>query len=271
MTDLNCAFDAIDKFAQARLSEANMPGMAIAITGRDKLLRVANFGFADVASRSPIAAPTMFEIGSIGKSFTNIALTQLRDEGRLDLHAPVSRYLSWFQVQSDYGDITTHHLMSHTSGLVTGTDVSPPGQYESWALRKANTGAPPGEYFRYSNIGYKTLSLLIEAITGQSYQDVIQARVLDPLGMSGSHPVTSFETRKLAAVGYRSFYDDRPEHRDHGIVPATWMEYAAGDGSQASTAEDMATYLRMLMNCGAGALGAGHLRRKLFTDDYPRN
>lgn len=255
MTDLNLAFEQIDRFAETRLTETNMPGMAIAITERDKLIRVVNCGYADVASRSPITAGTMFEIGSIGKSFTNIALMQLRDEGRLDLHAPVSRYLPWFQVQSDYGDITTHHLMSHTSGLVTGTDVSPPGQYESWALRSIKTGAPPGEYFRYSNIGYKTLGLLIEAITAQSYQEVIQARVLDPLGMSDSHPVTSFETRKRAAVGYRSFYDDRPEHLDHGIVPATWMEYAAGDGSQASSAQDMATYLRMLMNCGAGPPG----------------
>ena len=197
----------------------------------------------------------MFEIGSIGKSFTNIALMQLHDEGHLDLHSPVSRYLPWFEVQSDYGPITTHHLMSHTSGLVTGTDIAPPGYYESWALRETKTGAPPGEYFRYSNIGYKTLGLLLETITGQPYPDVIQARILAPLEMRDSHPVIGFETRNRVAVGYRNFYDDRPEHRDHGMVPAMWMEYGAGDGCQASTAEDMAIYLRMLMNHGSGSKG----------------
>ena len=77
----------------------------------------------------------MFEIGSIGKSFTNVALMQLRDEGRLDLQAPVSRYLPWFEVQSEYGPITTHHLMTHTSGLVSGNDIGTHGLYEAWALR----------------------------------------------------------------------------------------------------------------------------------------
>ncbi len=71
--------------------------------------------------------------------------------------------------------------------------------------------------------------------------------------MEDSHSVIGFDTRKRAAVGYRSFYDDRPEHRDHGIVPAMWSEYGAGDGCQASTAGDMATYLRMLMNRGSGS------------------
>ena len=261
MTSLEKAFEQIDQFAQLRIREANMPGMAIAVTTREDVLRVRTFGYADVASQTSVEADSMFEIGSIGKSFTNVALMQLRGEGLLDLHSPVSRYLPWFQVQSDYAPITTHHLMSHTSGLVSGTEIAPHGYYESWALRETKTGAPPGEYFRYSNIGYKTLGFLLEEVAGHPYQEVIQGRVLDPLGMRDSHPVISFETRKRAAVGYRSFYDDRPEHRDHGIVPALWSEYGAGDGCQASTAEDMATYLRMLMNHGSGSI------RRVISDE----
>ena len=145
--------------------------------------------------------------------------------------------------------------MTHTSGLMTGTDIGPHGLFEAWALRDSRTEAPPGEYFRCSNVGYKTLGFLLEEVDGRSYQEVIQARVLDPLGMRHSHPVIGFETRKRAAVGYRSFYDDRPEHRDHGLAPALWTEYGVGDGCQASTAEDMTIYLRMLMNGGAGPSG----------------
>ena len=122
-------------------------------------------------------------------------------------------------------------------------------------MRDSRTGAPPGEYFRYSNIGYKTLGFLLEEVDGRPYQESIQARVLDSLGMRDSHPVIGFETRKREAVGYRSFYDDRPEHRDHGLVPALWTEYGVGDGCQASTAEDMTIYLRMLMNEGSGLTG----------------
>lgn len=255
MTSIERAFEEIDRYVQRRMSEANMPGMALAVTDREKLLRLASFGYADLAAGKPIEPGLMFEIGSIGKSFTNVALMQLRDEGRLDLQASVSHYLPWFEVQSEYAPITTHHLMTHTSGLVSGTDIGPHGLYESWALRDSRTATPPGDHFRYSNVGYKTLGFLLEEVDGRPYQDAIQARVLNPLGMRDSHPVIGYETRKRAAVGYRRFYDDRPEHRDHDLVPALWTEYGVGDGCQASTAEDMCIYLRMLMNRGSGPAG----------------
>lgn len=255
MTSLERALQEIKSYVETRMQEVNMPGLALAVTGRGRLLEVATFGYADIASRSPIQAGTMFEIGSIGKSFTNIALMQLHDEGRLDLHAPVSRYLPWFEVQSNYAPVTTHHLMSHTSGLGSGTDIGSHGLYEAWALRDQRTGSAPGSHFRYSNVGYKLLGFLLEELDGRPYQESIQARVLDPLGMENSHPVIGYDTRKLTAVGYRSFYDDRPEHVGHGLVPAMWTEYGVGDGCQASTAGDMATYLRMFMNGGAGPDG----------------
>ena len=255
MVDLSGAFDAIEQYVADRMRRVNMPGLALAVTSRDETLRVATYGYADIAAAKPVQPDTMFEIGSIGKSFTNIALLQLRDEGRLDLDAPVSLYLPWFEVQSDHGPISTHHLMTHTSGLPSGTDIGTHGLYEAWALRDLRTGAPPGEHFRYSNVGYKALGFLLEEIDGRPYAEAVQARVLDPLGMADSHPVIGFETRKRAAVGYRSFYDDRPEHVDHGLVPALWTEYGVGDGCQASTAGDMAAYLRMLMNGGAGPSG----------------
>ena len=255
MTSLENALQEIKSYVETRMREVNMPGLAFAVTGRDRTLEVATFGYADIAARSPVQADTMFEVGSIGKSFTNVALMQLHDEGRLDLHAPVSRYLPWFEVQSDHEAITTHHLMSHTSGLGSGTDIGSHGLYEAWALRDQRTGSAPGERFRYSNVGYKLLGFLLEELDGRSYQESIQARVLDPLGMRNSHPVIGYDTRKLAAVGYRSFYDDRPEHVDHGLAPAMWTEYGVGDGCQASTAGDMATYLRMFMNGGTGPDG----------------
>ena len=255
MTSLETAFQAIDLYAEHRMRQVQMPGLALAVTDREKLLQVATFGYADLAAAKPVNPTTMFEIGSIGKSFTNIALLQLCDEGRLDLHAPVSNYLPWFEVQSQYSPITTHHLMTHTAGLPSGTDIGPHGLYEAWALRESRAVVPPGEYFRYSNVGYKTLGFLLEELDGCPYADSIQSRVLNPLGMRDSHPVIGYETRKRAAVGYRSFYDDRPEHVDHGLVPALWTEYGVGDGCQASTTGDMTTYLRMLMNRGAGPSG----------------
>ena len=255
MNNLDRAFEETDRYVQGRMTEVNMPGIVVAVTDRQETIRVASYGHSDLSAKTPMQSDLMFEIGSIGKSFTNVALLQLRDEGKLNLQAPVSQYLPWFEVESDYGPISTHHLMSHTSGLPSGNDIGTHGLYESWALRHMRTGSPPGECFRYSNVGYKTLGFLLEEVDGRSYSEAIQARVLDRLGMRDSHPVTGFETRKQSPVGYRSFYDDRPEHRDHGLVPALWTEYGVGDGCQASSPADMCVYLRMLMNRGVGPSG----------------
>jgi CubicO group peptidase (beta-lactamase class C family) len=255
LTSLQKVCKHIEQFAELKMKEANIPGLAIAVTDREKLLIVSTCGFADAAAKAPVTTDSLFEIASIGKSLTAIALLQLRDEGKLDLHAPVTQYLPWFQVQSEFQPITVHHLMGHTAGIVRGTELAPHGLYDSWALRETKTSTPPGQYWHYSSIGYKTLGFLLERLTSQSFKDVIQSRVLDPLGMTSTHPVITFETRKRAATGYRSLYDDRPERPSHPLVPAMWSEYGTGDGCQASTVEDMAIYLRMLMNRGRGPRG----------------
>ncbi len=255
MSNIDTASSEIDRYVERRMREANMPGLVLAITDRDKVLRVASFGYSDISSKERMDPGMMFEVGSIGKSFVCLALLQLRDEGRLDLNAPVSSYLPWFEVQTDHEPITTHHLMTHTSGLPSGNDIGTHGLFESWALRELRVGGPPGVDFRYSNVGYKALGFLLEEVDGRPYADSIQARVLDPLGMRDSHAVIGFETRRRQPMAYRNFYDDRPEYVSHGLVPALWTEYGVGDGSQAATASDMCVYLRMFMNGGVGPQG----------------
>ncbi len=249
------AFKRLDQFIEQRMQEDNIPGMAVALTDREKLLWVSTYGFADVAAQVPVTADTLFEIGSIGKSFTSIALLQLREEGLLDLHEPVIRYLPWFHVQSRYEPITLHHLMSHTAGIIRGAEFSTEGRYEVWALRETEATVPPGSWFHYSNTGYKALGIILEDLLGQPYGDIIRARVLEPLEMIASDPVITHETRKRLAVGYSAFYDDRPLARGGALAPAPWLETGTGDGSIASTPADMAAYLRMLMNRGRGPRG----------------
>ena len=253
--ELQKAYDAIDRYAERSLIEANLPGVAITVTDRGQLLRASTYGFADIAAHIPVRSDTRFEIGSLGKGFTSIALLQLREEGSVDLHAPVSQYLPWCRPQSVDPPITIHHLMNHTAGLICGTDLAPHGLYEAWSVRDMQANTPPGDYFWYSNVGYKILGFLLEALTGQSYQDVIQSRVLDPLGMTRTYPAITLASRPHTAIGYCSAYDDRPEHPRHGLIPGIWAEYGTGDGCQVSTATDIAIYLRMLLNRGRGPQG----------------
>jgi len=97
--------------------------------------------------------------------------------------------------------------------------------------------------------------LVLEELLGQPCGDIIQARILDPLGMTATEPIMTHETRKRLAVGYDAFYDDRPPPRGRPLAPATWFEYSGGAGSIGSTPADMAAYLRMLMNRGQGPRG----------------
>jgi CubicO group peptidase (beta-lactamase class C family) len=249
------AFKRLDQCIEQKMKVVNLPGMAVALTDREKLLRVSTYGFADVAAQIPLTPEMLFEIGSIGKSFTSIALLQLREEGLLDLNEPVTRYLPWFEVQSAYEPITLYHLMCHTAGITMGAEFPGEARYEVWALRETEATAPSGTYYHYSDAGYKTLGVILEELLQQPYGDIIQARILDPLRMTDTVPIITNDTRNRLAVGYEGFYDDRPPPRDRPLAPATWLEHAEGAGSIASTPADMAIYLRMLMNRGQGQHG----------------
>lgn len=250
MAKLEAATKRLDRYIRIRMQAANTPGMSVALTDRKELLHLAAYGFADLAGRVPVTEDTLFEIGSISKSFTSVVMMQLQEEGIVDLHRPVVHYLPWFKVQSEYEPITLHHLMSHSAGIIRGMEFTGEARYEVWALRETAATAPPGTYYHYSNVGYKALGIILEDILRKPYGDIIQERILDPLGMTRTDPITTHETRKRLAVGYESFYDDRPPPRERPLAPATWLEYRWGDGSVSSTAADMATYLRMYLNRG---------------------
>jgi CubicO group peptidase (beta-lactamase class C family) len=255
MANLQEAFKRLDQFIANKRNVVNIPALVVAVTDREKLMFETTHGYADVAARIPITPDKLFQIGSIGKSFTSISILQLMEEEILDLHEPVTRYLPWFEVQSKYGPITLHHLLSHTAGIVMGADFPGDPHYEVWSLRETEATAPPGTYFHYSNTGYKTLGVILEELLDQPLGDIIRARILDPLGMSATKPIVTNDLRSLLAVGYEAFYDDRPMPPGRPLAPATWLEHAEGAGSIASTAADMAVYLRMLMNRGVGPKG----------------
>src|SRR5829696_10491313 len=128
----DAVFAQLDRIIERRMDADNTPGLALALTDRERTLRVATYGFADLAARTPVTPDTLFEIGSIGKSFTSLALLREHEAGNLDLQAPVARYLPWFRVRSAFPPITVHHLLSHTAGLIAGTDPTPGVEFQVW-------------------------------------------------------------------------------------------------------------------------------------------
>lgn len=253
--NIGAATARVDRYIRKTLETSGIPGLSIGITDSRHTLWVRSYGCSELESKTKVNPGTLFEIGSISKFFSALVLMQLRDDGLVDVNRPITKYLPWFRVKTKYGPITLHHLLTHTSGLITGQEESLDGIPEVWMLRTTETGAAPGEYFHYSNHGYKTMGLATECITGQQVGQLVKTKVLDPLGMAATDPIITNETRLRLAVGYEPFFNDRPYLPGERLAPATWFESGTADGTICSTPEDMCRYLRMLLNRGRGPRG----------------
>lgn len=238
-------FARLDEYIARHMQENGIPGMTVSLANRDGLIRVSTYGFADTKTQSRVAPETMFEIGSISKSFVGLALLQARDEGKLDLNRPIVEYLPWLKINSKFEPVTTHHLLSHTAGLPGAPLMLDALLHELW------TAYAPGKRFLYSNTGYNILGFLLEAIDKRPYADAMRARMLTPLGMTASAPIISNELRRQMAVGYEPLNESRPFPIGGSLAEAQWLEVDVAAGSIASTPADMAKYMRMLLNRGA--------------------
>ena len=244
------AFARLDEFIAAHMRDVGAPGMTLALANRDGLLRASTYGFADMKAGMKVRSNTLFEIGSISKSFVALALMQMREEGKFDPARPITTYLPWLKIESKFQTITGHHLLSHTSGLPGGVSFELIGSDQPlW------TGFAPGEHFVYSNIGYDLLGQVLEVIDRQPMPTVLRRRVLDPLGMASSEPVITNAIRPRVAIGYAPMFEDRPFPLRGELAEASWMEFSEGAGSISSTATDMGEYLAMLINRGKAKRG----------------
>jgi CubicO group peptidase (beta-lactamase class C family) len=229
----------LDQFAETVLAQRPAASLAVAVTDRERTLAVRSYGPVDVA--------TMFQIGSIGKSFTAIVVLQLVEEGRLDLHAPITDVLPWFSVRGAAVPITLHHLLTHSAGLIRGSELATASNYDVVALADSEVGFTAGEHLWYSNVGYRVIGMAVERATGLGYPQLVRERILHRLEMRESEPWIIPELRPRLAQTHVPFYDDRPWRPEHGLVPGTWIDSAEADGCICCSAGDLAIYLRALM------------------------
>ncbi len=252
---LQPAFRLIDRYAEQVIRGAGTPGLSLALVDRTGVLTVRSYGYADVARKTPVTPATRFEIGSISKSFTAIALLQLRDEGRFDPSTPVRRYLPWFTPASRWRPVTGHDLLTHTAGLPADRDDIPSSRAQAYVARERTLGSAPGKRWAYSNIGFQVMGVVLETLEHRRYPEIIQTRILEPLGMAGTEAEFTHATRPRLAVGYLPLHDDRPARPGDPLVEGTWIEYAAGDGSIVANSTELGAYLTMLLNRGQGPRG----------------
>ncbi len=247
MVSMERAVQRLSEYIERQLPTLNTPGIALWIAHRERILHLGVYGQANREAGHPVTSNTLFEIGSISKSFTSIVLLRLQEQDLLNINDPITKYLPWFQIQSEYKPITLRHLMSHTAGIICGSDDTVSAYTETWNLRLTKATAPPGEMFHYSNSGYKVLGVILQTILKRSMADILRDYILQPLRMESTVPVIRSKERSRLAVGYSPFYDDRPLPAGGSLAPATWLESDTADGSICSTAGDMCLYLQSLL------------------------
>ncbi len=238
-------FARLDEYIARHMRETGAPGMTLALANRDGLIRASSYGFADTKAGLKVENETMFEIGSVSKSFVGLALVQLREEGKIDLNKPVTEYLPWLKINTKFEAVTTHHLLSHTAGLPGAPLLLDALLGELW------TAYAPGKRFLYSNTGYNILGFLISAVDKRPFAEAMRERLLAPMGMTASRPTITNDIRKQMAVGYEPLNEGRPYPLHGALAEAQWVEVDRAAGSVASTPADMAKYIRMLLNRGA--------------------
>jgi CubicO group peptidase (beta-lactamase class C family) len=244
----------LEAFIGKKMREEGIPGMTVSVTDRDRILWRHDFGYANADKKKPITGDTLFQIGSISKSFASVALLQLVQQGKVDLNKPAKRYLPWLVIRSKHQPVTLHHLLSHTAGILNGPERTTEANTDIWCLREYEASRP-GEMFHYSNVGYKIVGEVLSRLEGKSIPMILQERVIGPLGMKSTLAEITHDLRNQSAVGYWPLCDDRPMKNPPEWVPCTWIESENADGSILSTSEDMCAYMRMLLNKGKGPRG----------------
>jgi CubicO group peptidase (beta-lactamase class C family) len=245
-------FAQIDAYVQAQMQDARIPGLAVAITHGDQVAHLHGFGAADSTGRS-VTPQTPFLLGSTTKSFTALAIMQLVEAGKLDLDAPVQRYLPWFRVADPAASahMTVRHLLIQVSGLSTSVGLQlftdSPGEAPEQYVRNLSAVTltkPVGATFQYSNANYAILGLIVQAVSGAPFETYLQQHVLNPLQMQRSFVSLEQAKRAGLAQGHRSWFGF-PVPIDLPLHPAA---FAAG--FLISSAEDMAHYLIAQSNGG---------------------
>ena len=209
------------------------------------------YGLANMEWDIPNAPNTKHRLGSITKQFTAMIIMQLLEEGKIDLDKTVSAYLPDYP--NENGDqITIHHLLTHTSGIPNYTsfpgffqeksrDPYSPNEFTK-TFADSSLAFTPGEKFSYSNSGYFLLGVIIEEVTGKSYEEVLKDRILEPLDMKD----TGFDHHESILKNRASGYDQRGNvYRNTAYLDMS-IPYAAG--SLYSTVEDLYKWNKALIS-----------------------
>ena len=242
----------LDTLVSRVLHDWHAPGVSIAVVEKNRVVFTGGFGFRDVANKLPVTPNTLYAIGSCTKAFTASMIGMLAAEGRLDIDKPVRTYLPELKFANEYlnDHVTLRDMMSHRTGL--------PRHDLSWygasagrneLMRRIEYLQPTAELrakYQYNNFMFMSVGIVIEKITGKSWEDNVKERILDPVGMH--HTVVSIE--EMEKNNDRSLAYDLKNDTVIRHIPFRNIDAIAPAGALNSCATDMAAWLITWINSG---------------------
>jgi CubicO group peptidase (beta-lactamase class C family) len=241
----------IDDYIKAEIKKQQIPGLSYAVVSNGKIIDSGAYGYANIELKVPVTHHTLFNIGSIGKTFTATAIMLLQKDGKLSIDDPINKYLD--SLPETWKDITIKNLLTHTSGIKDYAHDFPGYSFISKdrkqeiteaAFIKAATELPlnfqPGERFAYSNTNFALLGFIIHKLTGKFFGDFVKERIFEPAGMKETRYTDVREIIPNRASGYLLDEDDNNKFIN-GLYVSNFFS-RLGDMGVLTTATDLARW-----------------------------
>ncbi|UUC44077.1 serine hydrolase domain-containing protein [Flavobacterium cerinum] len=229
----------VDSIIKTEFKDENGPGGVFYIAQKGKPIYKKAFGKANLELNVPMTSDNVFQIGSMTKQFTAVAILMLEQQGKLNANDPISKYIP------DYPNgnaITIHHLLTHTSGIKDFTKMKSLSEIAQKEMtpkmvvdffKNETVDFKPGEKFEYNNSGYVLLGYLIELTSGITYEEFIRQHIFDRLGMTHSYYASDRKVIPMRAYGYHK--------KSSGYVNKTSISFSIpfASGALMSTVDDL--------------------------------
>lgn len=235
------SIEALREQIAAVLERERVPGVGIALVDRQGVRWAGGVGVADIETRAPVTAHTVFRVGSITKSIVALGVARLWSRGQLSLDRPLYEWLPQLTIDNPFraqAPVTLAHALEHTAGFddmrfnetFTDDERTTPAQALALNPRSRTVRWRPGSRMAYSNVGYTVAALALEHVTGEPFDAWLRDQVLAPLGMGDANFGRVAERRAHMATGYiapdRAARGSPIAHRPAGALLATPAELA---------------------------------------------
>ena len=240
-----------DQFVDKVMKDWKVQGLSVAIVYKDKVILSKGYGYRNVEQKLPVTDETLFAIGSCTKALTAAGVCLLQEDGRLELDKPVREYMPDFKLQDEYvsENMTPRDLLCHRSGLPRHDLIwygSAATRRELFSkLRYLEPSAPFRSAYQYQNLMFMTAGILIEDVSGTSWEKFTRERILDPLEMNSTNfSVIDLQKAKDFSTGYVE------QNNVVDVIPYMNIDAIGPAGSINSNAKDMSKWVTALINGG---------------------